>query len=81
MKVSYRGFEIEASRDKCLAGHDLIYYSIFRESDKWEMSSNFIDTADTVRTMVNCCKGMVDDYLDNSSKHQNEDEDELEELA
>ena len=65
MKVNYKGFEIDVCRENCNAGYELLYYSIFRISDGWEMSSGYQDTDDTVKTMIQCFKGWVDDYYQN----------------
>jgi len=73
MKVSYRGFEIEAKREKCLAGYALLYYSIFRESDGWELDSSYSEGNDTVRDMVGYLKEQVDDYLENPSEYEDEE--------
>lgn len=51
MKVSYKGYEIEVNRDKCLGGYEMIYYSIFRESDGLEVVSDFTES-DTVWKVV-----------------------------
>lgn len=63
MKTSYKGFEIEAKRDQ--SGFELLYFSIFRESDGWEFRSSFTDGDDTEEAMIGYLKGHVDDYLEN----------------
>lgn len=65
MKVNYRGFEIDAYREKCMAGYVLLYYSVMRIKDGWEFDSGFLDTRDTVRTIIKCFKRRVDDYHKN----------------
>jgi hypothetical protein len=65
MKTTYRGFEIEVTREKCLAGYSLVYYSIFRKSDGLEIYSGFYDTEDTVREVIKDMKSTVDDFLEN----------------
>lgn len=52
MKVSYRGHEIKVTREKCMAGYPLLYFSIFRESDLFECMSGYEDSAETVRDKV-----------------------------
>lgn len=74
MKVSYRGFEIEAKREKCLAGYSLLYFSIFRESDGWELLSDYSEGDDTVHAAVGYLKETVDDYFKNPSEYEDEDE-------
>lgn len=73
MKSIYRGFEIEVTREKCLAGYPMIYYSIFRLSDGWELTSGFYDTADTVRSFLKDMKATVDDYYENPSEYEDSD--------
>jgi len=63
MKVIYRGFEIDAHREKCIAGYSLLYYSIFRSVDGWELTSGYEDSSDTPRTYINMFKERVDNYI------------------
>jgi hypothetical protein len=72
MKSIYRGFEIEVKREKCLAGYPMIYYSIFRISDGWELTSGFYDTEDTVRSFLKDMKATVDDYYENPAEYEEE---------
>ncbi len=69
MKVTYRGFEIEAKREPSMAGYSLLYYSVFRVSDGWEMTSGFEDSNEKVSTMVNNLKGWVDDCIANPADY------------
>jgi hypothetical protein len=64
MKINYRGCEIEAKREQCLAGYPLVFYSVFTE-DGFEVDSGFMDTADTVRTVIKDLKTVVDDFIAN----------------
>ncbi len=70
MKVNYKGFEIDVHRDKCLAGYSLVYYSAFRESDRWELFSGFYDTSDSIREVIKDMKAKIDDYLENPSDYE-----------
>lgn len=72
MKVNYKGFEIEVKRENCMAGYPLVYFSIFRISDGWEIANGFYDTADTVREVIKDMKVQVDDYLENPSDYEEE---------
>lgn len=65
MKVSYRGFNIEVKRERCMAGYALTYFSVERQSDGWFMVDEFADTADSVRDMVGYMKQRVDGYHTN----------------
>ena len=63
MKVSYLGYDIDVTREKCMAGYPLVYYSIFRQSDGYECTSGYSDSADTVRTWIRLMKERVDNEL------------------
>lgn len=65
MVINYKGFEIEVSRDDCLAGHSMIYYSIFT-ADGTELDCGFSDTEDTVLDYIEFMKNRVDEYLEDS---------------
>jgi len=60
MKVSYRGFEIDAYRERSLGGEVLLYWSIFRESDQYECDSGFTYDSSPVKTYVGYLKQRVD---------------------
>lgn len=62
MKVKYKGFELEAKREKCMAGYSLLYYTAYRICDGWEMICSFSDCGDTVRDYLGFLKGWVDEY-------------------
>lgn len=55
-----------------MAGYPLVYFSIFRISDGWEIANGFYDTADTVREVIKDMKVQVDDYLENPSDYEEE---------
>lgn len=63
MKVSYRGHEIDAHREKCLAGYSLLYFSVYRESDGLECVCGYEDSAEKTRDMVEILKRRVDAEL------------------
>lgn len=63
MKITYRGHEIDVRREKCMAGYQLLYYSVFRVSDGYECTSGFQDSADSVRYMVKAFKERIDEEL------------------
>lgn len=73
MKSIYRGFEIEVKREKCLAGYPLVYYLVFRLSDGWDMVDGFMDTEDTVRTVLKDMKSIIDDYYENPGEYEDSD--------
>ncbi len=65
MKVNYRGFDVDAHREKCLAGYDLLYYSVFRKSDGCELTSGYTEGSDTVREYIGYMKDRVDEFIKN----------------
>lgn len=64
MKTVHRGHEITVTREKCLGGYRLIYYSVFRVDDGYECASGCIDTSDTPRTLIESFKRRVDAELE-----------------
>jgi hypothetical protein len=63
MKVSYRGHEIEAKRERSMTGDVLLFYSVFRESDGYECASGFSYTSDTAQVFIDHLKARVDAEL------------------
>lgn len=63
MNVVYRGHEINAKREKCLAGYRLLYFSIFRQSDGYECVSSFTTGEDKPADMIEYLKRLVDAEL------------------
>jgi len=64
MKTLYPGFELEAKREECMGGYVMVYYSIVRASDGWELDSGFSDDIDTLRTHMASLKRKVDDFYE-----------------
>lgn len=60
MKGKYKGCEINVTKEKCLGGWNMIYYSIY--DDGFEVTSRFSDSEDKVRDFYNDMKEIVDDY-------------------
>lgn len=63
MKAVHRGHEITVTREKCMAGYSLLYYSIFRKSDGYECTSGFEDSDEKVGDFVGVMKQRVDAEL------------------
>jgi hypothetical protein len=64
VKVSYKGFDVDAYRSKSRGGDTLLYYSVFRQSDGYEVTSGFSYGTDKVRAFIGFLKGTVDDFLE-----------------
>jgi hypothetical protein len=63
VKGEYRGHEIEVTRERCMGGWDLLYYSIFRAADGYECTSGFSYDESPVRTFFGYMEQRVDDEL------------------
>lgn len=69
MKLSYKGFELIAKRDRDLDGEYATFGSAFRESDKWELDSpGPLDCS--IQDMVEELKYVVDDYIKNPKEYE-----------
>ena len=60
MKTIYRGCEIEVTREKCLGGWSMIYFSVF--DNRFEVTSGFSESNDTVLEFIKDMKDLVDYY-------------------
>lgn len=63
MKVNYRGFEIDAHREKCMAGYPLLYFYVMRKSDGFFVEDAFTEGSDTVRDYIGYMKDRVDGFI------------------
>lgn len=63
--LHYRGFTIDVWRDECLGGWSMIYYSIVRDKDGWELDCGFYDSEDPLMEFAEDCKHSIDDYFEN----------------
>ncbi len=60
--ITYKGCEIHVSRDECLGGWPMWFYSIY-DKDGYEVTSSFEDSNETLQGMIESMKNIVDDYL------------------
>lgn len=60
MKSVYKGYEITVTKEICMGGWSMLYYSIFRLSDGYECLSSCEDSAETVKDMVKYMKERID---------------------
>lgn len=63
MEAQYKGYRIEVVREECMAGYDLLYYSITRIEDGYDALCDYEDSAETVRDMVKHLKVRIDAEL------------------
>jgi hypothetical protein len=45
----YKGYTLEVNREKCMAGYNLLYYNITRDSDGYMPVDSFEDSNEKVR--------------------------------
>lgn len=67
MKTIYKGCEIDVTREQCLGGYKMLFYSVF--DNGFEVTSGFSESNDTVRDYIKLLKTVVDDYKENPEKH------------
>jgi hypothetical protein len=70
MIIKYRGFELEAKREKSMAGYDMVYVSAFRISDGWEFIADAYDGNISVREAIRELKNAVDKYYENPDGYE-----------
>jgi hypothetical protein len=72
MKLEYKGFDIDVYKDSSVGGDDLLYYSAFRKSDLWELTSGSVADSNSVREWVNDMKKLVDEYLESPEDYEDD---------
>ena len=60
---SYRGHEITVWREECLAGYELLYFSIFRESDGYECASGYTYDDSDLQVYAGYLRSHIDSEL------------------
>src|SRR5271157_1359968 len=70
MKILYRGFEIDAHREKCMAGYPLLYFYIMRKADGFFLEDSFTEGSDTAREYISYMKKRVDAYIAHPSEEE-----------
>lgn len=63
MRVKYRGCDIEVTREKSMAGYQLVYFSVFTEDGR-ELNCGTMDTGDMIREVVSDLKKFVDEFIE-----------------
>lgn len=78
MKRIYRGHQIDCKRERALGGWDNLYYSVFRLSDMYEVTSGFTTGSDRVVDYIKYMKENVDSFIaDPREWLSDEDEEQL----
>jgi hypothetical protein len=65
VKIDYRGFELNANRERSLGGDHLLYYFIIRKVDGWMLEDSFTTGSETPAEYMLYLKAQVDDYYAN----------------
>jgi len=63
MKISYRGFNVEARKAK-KGEEDCIYYAVQRKQDNFEVMGGFCYEEYSVIDFLYHLKGLVDDFIE-----------------
>lgn len=74
MKVTYRGYEITVTREKCLAGYGMLYTTIY-DSDGVERVCMVEDSGEKVRDQIRYMKQRIDAELASDKPWGDDDED------
>jgi hypothetical protein len=67
MKTTYKGCEIEVTKERCLGGWNMLFYSVF--DDGLEITSGFSESSDTVKDFIKGLKNIVDNYRENPEEY------------
>lgn len=60
MTRKYKGYTLEAKRERCMGGYYLLYYSIFRDIDGYECLCSYEDSSEKVVDKIKQLKERVD---------------------
>lgn len=60
MKVNYRGYKIEAERQKTMTGYDLVYLSIVRLSNNHFVEESHNDSGEPIHEIIKNAKRRID---------------------
>ncbi|UUV47034.1 hypothetical protein [Bacillus phage vB_BanS-Thrax5] len=72
MKAKYRGFELEAKREKSLGGWDCVYISAYSIDTGWELVADGYTGDITVREAMKELRDTVDNYHKNPQDYDDE---------
>lgn len=63
MKLTYKGHDIEVTREKCNGGWMQTHYSVFRLSNGMECITDFSDGSDSINEWVRILKERIDSEI------------------
>lgn len=63
MTTIHKGHEITVTREKSMAGYDMLFYAVFRVSDGYECTSGFSDSSETIKEFTGIMKERIDAEL------------------
>lgn len=70
MKRRYRGFIIEANKEKSLGGWKQIYYTITNNDETLTIADSFYEGEDKLSNFINYLKNVVDDYYEDPTNYE-----------
>lgn len=70
MRRIYRGYVIDANREKNLGGWETIFYTIKSLDETETLEDNFYESEDTLLDFVNSQKQVIDDHIDNPDEEE-----------
>lgn len=73
MKITYRDWELNVTRDQCLGGWEMIYYQAY-SPEGTEVICDFTEEQTTVRQFMQTLKSIVDDIISNPKDYDYEPE-------
>lgn len=76
MKIKHKGYEIECTREPCLGGWAMTYFSVFREEDGLEVVADFTEEEfENEMTPIIDLQKRVDEFIITEGKSEDlEDE-------
>lgn len=62
LKATYKGYELEVSKEKCMGGWSMVYFNIYAP-DGYECVADFTEDNSPLRTHMKWLKERVDEEL------------------
>ncbi len=61
MKIEYKGYEIEAKREKSITGEPLLFSGVYRICDGYECMCCYENSSETIRDSIKYLKERIDE--------------------